>query len=198
MPFCQKLVWQDHRLTFLRADPSHLPPSFWRGLLNFLVSTWKMYFHSLWRFYFWPPFIVGSAQSPENYWSNINWSWVTSCPQQYLQRSLPECYYLMDIYSNRCSKNSGKVKICWFVWLSSIYRFWGFESLYRTLLDKTVSLVGFGTNNSEQMKNPWTDQEESNPNISWDLWKGMQRWAITGILHKHVLMTDYIWMTSFF
>ena len=114
VPFCQKFIWQDHRLTFSRADPSHLHPSFWCEMLNFLVSTWKMYFHSLWRFHFWPHFIVGSAQISESYWSNINWSWVASWPQQYFQRSSPECYYFMDVPSNGCSRNSGKAEICWF------------------------------------------------------------------------------------
>ena len=116
VPFCQKFIWQDHRLTFSRADPSHLHPSFWHRMLNFLVYIWKMYFHSLWRFHFWPRFIVGSAQSSENYEELISYQLELSSKltPAILQRSLPECYYPIHIYSNGCSKNSGKAKICWF------------------------------------------------------------------------------------
>ena len=43
VPFCQKLVWLDHKLTFLRANLRYFQSSFCPGILGFLVSTREMY-----------------------------------------------------------------------------------------------------------------------------------------------------------
>lgn len=144
----------------MKANPSHFQPSFWHGVVGSLVFTWEMYSYSLVVIYsrnlLWPHFILGCPKL-WTFWRvdqllnshgkvasllltlygvctpNVNWSWAVSW-LQLCWRSIPECYYLMYIYSNRHYRSSGKTRISKLKHSFVINRFWGFKSLWGILL----------------------------------------------------------------